>query len=134
MTVSTTVRGITYAASSVEERSGRPQLRHGRRLLRGLCDYTSVLEPLASTSADGITTGGLSPNPPVAERLVRISDSTRTGILAGGTAGLALEGFVSGGPPVEGVLERGIIQDGASQRESHRRAFSSIWSNEYHRE
>ena len=65
--------------------------------LRGLRDYTSVLEPLTSASVDHLTAGGLSMNPPVAELLDRISDITRRDILAVGAAGLPLEGLKSGG-------------------------------------
>ena len=43
--------------------------------LRGLCNYTSILEPLPGASADHIVVDGLSDNPPVAELLERISES-----------------------------------------------------------
>ena len=61
-----------------------------------------------------ITSGGLPTNPPVAELLDRISDITRRDILAGGAAGLPLEGVKFGGPSAENVLEGGIILDGTS--------------------
>ena len=73
--------------------------------LRDLRDYTSVLKPPTSASADHITGGGLSANPSVTKLLGRVSDITRRGILAEGAAGLPLEGFMFGGPSAEGVLE-----------------------------
>ena len=51
--------------------------------LRDLRDYPSVLEPLTSSSADHITAGGLSMNPPEAKLLDRISNITGRDALAG---------------------------------------------------
>ena len=66
--------------------------------LRDLRDYTSVLESLLGASADHITVGELSNNPPVAELLERISEITRRDTLDGGATG----------PPQEGAMPWGI--------------------------
>ena len=76
-------------------------------VLRDLCDYTSVLEPLPGASAE---VGGLSDNPPVAEPLERISEITRRDTLDGGAAGPPQEGAMPGGEPTDGVSLEVVLE------------------------
>ena len=82
----------------------------GDDFLRDLRDYASVWEPLPGASADHIAVGGLSDNPPVAERLERISEITRRNTLDGGAAGPPQEGTLPGGEPTYGVLQEVVLE------------------------
>ena len=72
-----------------------------------------MLEPLISDFADQIIAVGRSANAPVAELLDRVSDITRRGTLAERAAISPLEGLMSGGGSMKGILE-GTVQAGAS--------------------
>ena len=78
--------------------------------LRDLRDYTPVLEPITVASADPISVGGLSDNPPVAELLERISEITRRDAQDGGAAGPPQEGAMPGGEPTDGVSQEVFLK------------------------
>ena len=79
-------------------------------VLRDLRDYTSVLEPIPGASADHITVGGFSDNPPVAELSERISEITRRDTLDGGAAGPLQEGAIPGREPTDGVSQEVVFE------------------------
>lgn len=85
------------AAESPVEKRNKPPQPHSRRLLcRGLRDYNSALKSLPGACTDHIAVSELSANPLVADILERINEITRRDMLDRRSAGLILEGVVSG--------------------------------------
>ena len=78
--------------------------------VRNLSDYTSVLEPLPTDSAEHIAMGGFSENPPVGECLERIDEITRRDTPEGDATGPLQVGAMPGGEPTDGVAQEGVLQ------------------------
>lgn len=78
--------------------------------LRDIRDYTLRAEFFSSASADHITTSRRPENPQVAEIVERISEVTREDMLQEGTLGLPQEGSQPGGGILEGVPQKGDIE------------------------
>ena len=80
-------------------------------VLRDLCQYAPVLvESLPGASADLVAVGGLPANPPVAERLERISTILKTGIRSEEIHHHRKERAMRGAVPTEGGSQEGLVQ------------------------
>lgn len=87
--------------------------------LRGISDYTSMMDIFLGGSTDHVTAGVCSENPQIAGLFERISEITKKDKLQEGTSGLPQEEYLPGrappspeGEPLEKIQKEGVSQGG----------------------